>query len=239
MAWNWTREEVILACDLLSRNEWRELPRSSPLYQELSEILRAAPIHPREGRPDTFRSASSVRYKVSNIATMHPDFDGTPTRGGQHDEPVLLAFLEDPAGMQRETDRIRQQLVAAGHLLPASTDVDGDIYEADEGQELFVRHLRRERSRPLRISKLAAVRAAGQPVSCEVCGFDFESTYGALGEGFVEVHHRLPLHASGPVTTRLADLALLCSNCHRMIHRARPWLLPEHLAEVVRSHRSD
>ncbi|MDN5896921.1 MAG: HNH endonuclease, partial [Nocardioides sp.] len=76
--------------------------------------------------------------------------------------------------------------------------------------------------------------AEGLPISCEVCAFDFGATYGALGEGYVEVHHRLPLHASGPVKTRLEDLALLCSNCHRMIHRARPWLTPEGLGAVVR-----
>ena len=25
-------------------------------------------------------------------------------------------------------------------------------------------------------------------------------------------------------TTRLRDLALVCANCHRMLHRRRPWL---------------
>jgi putative restriction endonuclease len=30
-------------------------------------------------------------------------------------------------------------------------------------------------------------------------------------------------------TTRLEDLALLCANCHRMIHRASPWLSVEEL----------
>lgn len=104
------------------------------------------------------------------------------------------------------------------------------MLEADEGRELFVQHLRRERDRALRASKLSAVRAEGRPIACEVCGFDFAATYGALGEGYIEVHHRLPLHASGPVKTRLEELALLCSNCHRMIHRARPWLRPEELA---------
>jgi len=61
------------------------------------------------------------------------------------------------------------------------------------------------------------------------CGFDFGMTYGSVGQGYIEVHHVLPLHASGPVLTRLTDLVLLCSNCHRMIHRSSAWLSPDEL----------
>jgi 5-methylcytosine-specific restriction protein A len=43
-----------------------------------------------------------------------------------------------------------------------------------------------------------------------------------------EVHHRRPLaEASGPVTTRIEDLAILCANCHRAIHQTRPLLSVE------------
>jgi 5-methylcytosine-specific restriction enzyme A len=31
----------------------------------------------------------------------------------------------------------------------------------------------------------------------------------------------------------LADLALLCSNCHRMIHRSKQWLTPDQLQKLV------
>lgn len=68
-------------------------------------------------------------------------------------------------------------------------------------------------------------------LECEVCGFDFATRYGDLGTGFIEAHHILPLAAAGPATTRLADLALVCSNCHRMLHRAKPWMTPEELGK--------
>ncbi|MFN8627648.1 MAG: HNH endonuclease [Candidatus Binatia bacterium] len=61
--------------------------------------------------------------------------------------------------------------------------------------------------------------AASGSLSCEVCGFDFEATHGTLGRGFCEVHHRTSLARSGPVQTALRDLAIVCSNCHRMLHR--------------------
>jgi 5-methylcytosine-specific restriction protein A len=60
---------------------------------------------------------------------------------------------------------------------------------------------------------------------CEVCGFDFFVTYGVLGRGFAECHHLVPLSAlSCRRRTLLSELAIVCSNCHRMIHRARPMI---------------
>jgi 5-methylcytosine-specific restriction protein A len=35
--------------------------------------------------------------------------------------------------------------------------------------------------------------------------------------------------------TRLIDLALVCANCHRMLHRSRPWpTIAELRTELVR-----
>lgn len=84
----------------------------------------------------------------------------------------------------------------------------------------------------LRAKKISSVLQSGGTLNCEVCGFDYGQTYGPRGQGFIEVHHVRPLHDSGPTTTRLRDLALLCSNCHRMIHRTRPWLTPAELRTV-------
>lgn len=58
---------------------------------------------------------------------------------------------------------------------------------------------------------------------CEVCGFDFEKRYGTLGHEFIEAHHIIPL-ASLEENVKVSlspqdDFAVLCSNCHRMVHR--------------------
>jgi predicted HNH restriction endonuclease len=82
------------------------------------------------------------------------------------------------------------------------------------------RHRHREQS--LRRAKLRAVLGECRKLLCEVpgCGFDFSARYGALGKEFAEVHHLQPL-ADGdrPRVTTLSDLAVVCSNCHSMIHR--------------------
>jgi hypothetical protein len=105
------------------------------------------------------------------------------------------------------------------HFLP---DVDGN-FSALEGTSGRVDHLRRERSRELVDRKKHAVLRATHRLECEVCGFDFEGVYGPRGSNFCEVHHLKPLSdVHSEVETRLQDLAIVCSNCHRMLHRV-PW----------------
>lgn len=58
---------------------------------------------------------------------------------------------------------------------------------------------------------------------CEVCGMSLEEKYGALGREYIEAHHLVPISTleedveipHDPVH----DFAVLCANCHRMIHR--------------------
>ena len=57
-------------------------------------------------------------------------------------------------------------------------------------------------------------------LSCFVCGFNFEKSFGELGKGYIHIHHNKPISETGP--TRInpqTDLAPLCPNCHAMIHR--------------------
>lgn len=77
---------------------------------------------------------------------------------------------------------------------------------------------------------------------CQACGFDFEEAYGPLGRGFIEVHHRKPLHTleeEMPVNPR-TDLACVCSNCHRMLHREKGRMLSvEELQDLIEVRRTD
>jgi predicted HNH restriction endonuclease len=56
-------------------------------------------------------------------------------------------------------------------------------------------------------------------LECEVCKFDFAHEFGSLGRGFIEAHHTVPVsELDGATKTREADFALVCANCHRMLH---------------------
>ena len=54
----------------------------------------------------------------------------------------------------------------------------------------------------------------------QVCGFDFHEMYGEIGRDYAQVHHLKPLSdRTKPSLTMLSDLAVLCANCHVMVHR--------------------
>jgi hypothetical protein len=93
--------------------------------------------------------------------------------------------------------------------------------QALEGRRRLSTHLRLERNRGLvRAFKTDRMQKQSGRLPCEVCGFDFLEVYGALGEGFAEAHHKRSL-AESPVNgqvTSLDDLAIVCANCHRMLH---------------------
>ena len=79
-------------------------------------------------------------------------------------------------------------------------------------------------------AKLNAIRIAAKQAKkfhghrCQACDLDFEERYGAIGKGFIEAHHLKPIStlAEGVAVTYdvAADFAVLCANCHRMIHRS-------------------
>jgi len=112
-------------------------------------------------------------------------------------------------------------------------DLDTIDIPAGEGGVALRAHLRRERNPKLRRRKLDDTKRCGLPIACEACGFDFGQIYGSHGRGYIECHHRTPLYVTGKTEARLADLALLSSNCHRMIHRTKQWLTVEELKELV------
>lgn len=89
-----------------------------------------------------------------------------------------------------------------------------------EVRERLVRHRKREQR--LRKAKIKAVLADTGRLQCQVpgCGFDFFKVYGEPGRDFAHVHHLSPLSdRTENDDTRLEDLAVVCANCHAVIHR--------------------
>ncbi|MEV1292736.1 HNH endonuclease [Pseudonocardia sp. NPDC049635] len=227
----WGYEEIVLACDLVVANNWHALDRrTDDRVAELSSVLRQmSPM--RAAQDPTFRNVQGVGRKTHDIATLHPEYSGQPTKGGKLTAAVVAAFLTEPGRMGDLATAIR----AAGSLSPDEApppDLDDEATFA-EGRPFERRHLARERDPEARRRKIIQVHNNNGVVRCEVCRFDFETVYGDRGRDFIECHHRDPLSVSGPRQTALGDLVLLCSNCHRMIHRYRPWLTVEQLMELV------
>ena len=109
-------------------------------------------------------------------------------------------------------------LIAESDASP-TLDVDIHTVAATEGRRRLVLHLQRERNQTVVLNK----KKQAASLDCEVCGFSFGRAYGSAAGDYCEVHHLLPLSKVEHTTrTRLEDVAILCANCHRVVHLQNP-----------------
>lgn len=85
-----------------------------------------------------------------------------------------------------------------------------------EGDEKKFVQTRRERNPRL---KMDAISKYGR--TCMTCNFNYDNKYGPeLAGGYIELHHTKPIsETEGERITKLEDVIVVCSNCHRIIHR--------------------
>lgn len=211
-----------------------------------------------QGIPDGHKTAYTLcsAYVADGIAPESPSSDVYVIRGSKGTDfvppvplnqlgwfPSLLKSQNNfSLGFNRLSDESVILALSAFQSQSSDTSSASSLPDVDfltsvsEGGRRLVFHLKRGRNRALVEEKKSAVLKAKGNLSCEVCDFDFSTSYGRLGEGFCEVHHLIPLSASSEsITTTLSDLAVLCSNCHRIIHRSEPMLSVAELSEVVRN----
>lgn len=72
---------------------------------------------------------------------------------------------------------------------------------------------------------------------CEICGFDFEKIYGERGIDFIEAHHIKTIAYLQKENKDIENITLVCSNCHRMLHRSKPPITPNELKEIISNNK--
>lgn len=70
---------------------------------------------------------------------------------------------------------------------------------------------------------------------CIICGFDFSEMYGEIGQGYIHVHHIIPLSEIGKTykVNPVTDLIPICPNCHAMIHMKDPVYTVDELKYLI------
>lgn len=111
---------------------------------------------------------------------------------------LMVESLEDITARDIEAEEIEQGLYAEGKQKTALVNK----YERDK----------KVRAEAIRI----------QGLKCLACGFSFEDFYGKHGENYIQVHHLRSIASYGGEVqvSPEKDLAVVCSNCHSMIHRS-------------------
>ncbi|MFD2531348.1 HNH endonuclease [Gracilimonas halophila] len=216
-----------------------KMTSSHPDIIELSKLLNRLPIH--DIRPDEvkFRNPNGVNLKLNNFKAFDPSYSGKGMENyGKLDKQVFDEFESDTDRLHKIAERIRavsQDLDLAIELYKINEE-DDRAFEIREGTVIYKLHKYRERdSDIIKRKKEREFQRLGR-LPCEACTFDFYQKYGQLGYKYIECHHRTPLSEfSTSTTTTLKDLALVCSNCHRMLHRKVDTLSVEGLRNILAS----
>jgi len=104
-----------------------------------------------------------------------------------------------------------------------------------EGRKIYKLHRRLERDSSIGKSlKKKVIKETGE-LKCMACNFSFLDFYGDIGNGFIEAHHLIPVSELNGITkTKIKDMVLVYSNCHRMLHESKPLLSTNQLSDLIR-----
>lgn len=232
----WSRDELILALDMYMNNPASPPSKTSAEVVALSALLNK--MHRLSGADasPTLRNENGVYLKMMNLRALDPAFIVQGKVGMQAGGNLEKVVWKDYAGQR---DRLADDARAIRVIVETAVEGEvaklpvGEPYEGEEGGVVLRLHKRYERDRKLVAEKRKAALIAGE-LACEACSFDFKAAYGSLGEGYIEVHHTKPVHSLVAGTkTKLADLALLCANCHRIAHRRRTPLSVDEIKGIL------
>ncbi|WP_232822362.1 HNH endonuclease [Salinicola sp. CR57] len=185
-----------------------------------------------EIRNENYRSPAGVALKLANLRYIDTGGERGMKAASKLDALVHAEFIGDRERLEKTAGTIRAWIHSQKEIALESTE--SELEEASEGRLLTRVHRSRERNRKIVERKKAQVLEAKGNLACEACGFDFSAVYGPRGEGFIECHHTRPVRDLTPGSkTKLSELALLCSNCHRMIHARAPWLSMDELRGLI------
>ncbi|AHD00478.1 HNH endonuclease [Leisingera methylohalidivorans] len=232
---NWTRDELLVALDyyLENRDDYFS-PTGKGVLELTARIGLVAKALGLTGS-DTLRNAAGVSMKLLNFRSHDPEFETAGlTRGNKLEKVVWQEYADRPAELRKVVATI---LNTCANCVTEDAPVlqDDDEPEAQEGRLLSRLHRYRERDRSITKRKKASFINKHGRLFCEACYFDFTKVYGERGDGFMECHHTKPVsEIEKGQTTTLADLVLLCANCHRMVHSARPWWSMDQLRAALK-----
>ena len=158
-------------------------------------------LNGRIGLPQDYEAATAIsaRYDLANLPP----------------EEVLAADL-------KQTMVFYSRLIARGGR-ENFEDLAGTEAEETEGKTIEKRKRYRQHRKIERAGNAAKLAKKAHGYICHGCGIDFAIIYGAFGKDHIEAHHLTPiseLPEDVPVSLDPRnDFAVLCANCHRMIHR--------------------
>ncbi|WP_127544847.1 HNH endonuclease [Paenibacillus amylolyticus] len=225
----WTKDELTLALNLYFKYKPSAINKNHPEVIKLSEQLNELSANIKKVDTRKFRNPNGVYMKLCNFLRYDPTYEGVGLKQGSKLEKVVWdTYFSN-----------KKELEIVSKIIIDNIQTDISLAEEDdefpEGNIIYRVHKLRERN-TTEIKKLKEQKEKDGELFCEVCGFDFYKYYGEIGKGYIECHHDVPLSYYGDQTkgTKFSDLKLVCSNCHKILHRRRPWMKVHELRELLR-----
>jgi len=191
--------------------------------------------------------AQGIRVKFDEISEFNSDdnISISDHGNGKYYEDGMIFYKEyDPLKLPSEAELVADleyitnfynSYLFEVNILTSETEFIKEYKNnVEEGRRVLTSHYILERDAKLvKDFKEKRLRETGE-LRCEACGFSFKEKYGSRGDGFIEVHHlKAVSDMKDGETTSFEDLALVCSNCHRMIHRQMPYLSMKELRDLL------
>jgi len=161
-----------------------------------------------------------LAYEAGNIASKFYH------KGAIPDDAVLKKDLE--------------KLLEIYFILFEKISLEKDVPISDAKEDEWVEDLTKYRIHRVteRNQSLSKRVKQLQGYACKACNFNFEARYGKIGKEFIEAHHTVPISSLNKAKIQLhpmQDFTVLCSNCHRMIHRIKPTPSLEEFKKILKT----
>jgi 5-methylcytosine-specific restriction enzyme A len=184
-------------------------------------------------RAELLRRAAIMRSRLNSkrLKESQIDLNTNVWRADLYEHGTVLCATYTQTGMPSDDD-LKLDLEEALRLYRAVLNEGG--WEADDQivseaaselgtvELLQAKMYRRHRQIERNPSHSKMVKRL-QGTICKGCGKDPRETYGEIADALVDAHHLRPLSslADGEVVSfdPMKDFAVLCPNCHRVIHR--------------------
>ena len=157
------------------------------------------------------------------------DLRATGQLGKSYEAGAICSVYYDREGLPAD-DLLADDLQWFLELYRTLVDREGQLFEhvavEEDERSLGIENLTdlRMHKRVERNKKLSAAAKKIHGYVCHACGFNYEEHYGVIGKSYIEAHHLTPLGSIKGTKITLSpreDFAVLCANCHRMIHRSK------------------
>ena len=216
---SFTRDEVILALDILYSSENGRVYSDSEEMADLSALLNRLPIHPIENRRRDFRNPHGITQQINLFRTA--------MKTGKRNPDLGIRFVEVATEFEDRHDELHKIAQTIRNNEAYYSAVYGSVLE-DIGfpEGILLGHLHRT----IEVRDGARIRLSDH---CEICNLKPEIYYQLCGNLLVAHLTEDPIELDGGKKYSEDKFITVCPTCHAALHRIRPWKTKNNCGEII------